>query len=745
VLKSAGTGVTNLASPLFSNTGTVRVQSGTLNLGNGGTAVGAFSVATGTTLAFSGGTYELQDGSTESGAGTMLLSGGTLTVDGNLTVQNLTQSGGTLTGPGNLTVSGTLTWTGGIMAGTGVTDVAPGGFLNINGPGVGGYQGLRTVNNEGTNISVNPGNVFVSTDNTFTDLNAFLASRLASLAGALQLAYSNPIPLLGHDLNRTPGPFIDYLTPRLASSLQGVSLAAIHEALVAAFGAQSIPITNTGGRVVIGVPGWVVLEGGYNPFDIGLPGLPLHLDAPGSVVDTAGFTLNLNFSVSQLAGQSATAAIAPSTLQADVLVIAPGLSAFGTMGSLNARAFDDGSAVDLTYATTFATDNIGNLAVSTRASGSANVNLQLGVSLSGNAGGDQTLIANLNVVWIFSNADPMRSGYFGNIPTISFNNVQLFVGSFRDNFLAPVVSDVQQVTGPLAPLADFFITPVPVLSDLAADVGRPPIYLTDLLGTTGQSVVGFARAVHDINDLRPAAMESGLVHLGSFTVTDPRAFDSAGDALSAAIRQSQAANNVIAQISALGPGDAAFFNDLSTLAGFHFTMLDNPTNAFELLLGQNTTLFTYSLPPVSVSGHFTTDIPIPITLGLVSIHYDLRVTVSASATFGCDASGLPSGNLMDGFFLQSASVTFAVNTVVGVGFGIPDGVEVALDGHLAASATFTLTGTDGSGRVTGSELASGQFTVSTASDVQGALSIDILVLGEDVYSFRLAAFDWPIF
>src|SRR5262249_22720879 len=159
-------------------------------------------------------------------------------------------------------------------------DVAPGGFLNINGGS--SYTGLRTVNNEGTNTSANPGNVFVSTDNTFTDLDSFLASGLQSLADKLGLAYADPIPLLGHALNCTPGSLGDDLTPGAAHALQADSLPAIQQALCDVFGPQglnvlvgstpqSIPVTNTGGRVTFGLPLRVTLTG-QTPFNIGLPG-----------------------------------------------------------------------------------------------------------------------------------------------------------------------------------------------------------------------------------------------------------------------------------------------------------------------------------------------------------------------------------------------------------------------------------------------------------------------------------------
>jgi hypothetical protein len=83
-----------------------------------------------------------------------------------------------------------------------------------------------------------------------------------------------------------------------------------------------------------------------------------------------------------------------------------------------------------------------------------------------------------------------------------------------------------------------------------------------------------------INGLDPDSLSDGIVNLGSFTVTDPRATDSAGNAAPADLRSDNASRDVFAQISALSPGSASFFDQMGKLDGsdgLHFTILDNPT------------------------------------------------------------------------------------------------------------------------------------------------------------------------
>src|SRR5439155_26526079 len=209
---------------------------------------------------------------------------------------------------------------------------------------------------------------------------------------------------------------------------------------------------------------------------------------------------------------------------------------------------------------------------------------------------------------------------------------------------------------PLEPLAEFLLTPLPVFSDLAMDTGGGPIYLADLLGVWGQRVTRFAEAVEIINGLDSRFLPGGAVNLGSFTVTDPRAIDSAGDARPADILQNNGAADLIAQISALSPGAASFFDQLAMLGSFglHFTMLDSPASAFHLLIARDSSLFNYALPAVSVSTSVGTDIPV---YPGVLVHVGGDLTVLVAATFSCDSSGLHGGNLLDGFYLEDASVT----------------------------------------------------------------------------------------
>ena len=80
---------------------------------------------------------------------TATISAGTVTLSGNQAAGGLTFSGGTIDGAGNLALSGTSSWTGGSMSGTGTTTIAAGGTMTIN--ALGTAVGIsRTLTNNGT-------------------------------------------------------------------------------------------------------------------------------------------------------------------------------------------------------------------------------------------------------------------------------------------------------------------------------------------------------------------------------------------------------------------------------------------------------------------------------------------------------------------------------------------------------------------------------------------------------------------
>jgi hypothetical protein len=168
--KSRGAGTTYFSSVVFNNTGTVEAQTGTLWFGAGGQLGGTFRTGSGASTMFSG---DADHGWTSvrntqvvfEGEGTNRFHGTWFTLDGGAVLHNLEFTGGWLTGEGTITgisglrggnfggafvLFGTLNWTEGSLDGA-VMTVAPGGVLNLNGPGVQRFRGAR-INNAGTMV-----------------------------------------------------------------------------------------------------------------------------------------------------------------------------------------------------------------------------------------------------------------------------------------------------------------------------------------------------------------------------------------------------------------------------------------------------------------------------------------------------------------------------------------------------------------------------------------------------------------
>src|SRR4029077_11154374 len=109
------------------------------------------------------------------GVGSTLTITGTANFNSNdvaLTTLNLSSSG-TLGGSGNVTINGTLNWSGGVMSGTGSTNIPTGATLNLN-TGSNNHLFLqRTLNNSGTAILTQAGQsctVFFVQSGTFNNL-----------------------------------------------------------------------------------------------------------------------------------------------------------------------------------------------------------------------------------------------------------------------------------------------------------------------------------------------------------------------------------------------------------------------------------------------------------------------------------------------------------------------------------------------------------------------------------------------
>lgn len=175
VLRKSAGGLTTEIQPAVTNNGTIDSQLGILRIsnvagGNGATfnakTPGLIELASGngifggTTTFSGGGVARLLDGNLSFNGPTSLLGTGTtldiagpgtVAIGGALTVPTgtfLNLATGTLTGTGTIDVAGTFTWNSGAHRGTGVTNILPGGVLNMS-TATPKLLSVRTINHAG--------------------------------------------------------------------------------------------------------------------------------------------------------------------------------------------------------------------------------------------------------------------------------------------------------------------------------------------------------------------------------------------------------------------------------------------------------------------------------------------------------------------------------------------------------------------------------------------------------------------
>jgi hypothetical protein len=289
--------------------------------------------------------------------------------------------------------------------------------------------------------------------------------------------------------------------------------------------------------------------------------------------------------------------------------------------------------------------------------------------------------------------------------TLGLTNVQMNVGQFAGSFLSRAVTDLQSFTRPLQPLADALTNP------LLPGWGFTATWLMQQLGygPAASAAKTFADTIHTINSL-PTSLSSndGWVNLGSFSASVQ------GPAQLTTL--SSAANTAAGIASRLGNSVSAALGRLRSIPGLQI-VLDNPKELMKLLTGEKATLFSYTFSApgaISVSKEQQlAAIPVsPVTLTEIDLFADLGVSVGGQATFGFDTSGLASGNLMNGFFIQNANVTASLTAGLS---GLVNEANLAgykLTGAVTGTVTASLRGADGSGKVYANQIQSGAIAVS---------------------------------
>jgi Ca2+-binding RTX toxin-like protein len=476
-------------------------------------------------------------------------------------------------------------------------------------------------------------------------------------------------------------------------------------------------------------------------FDLGLPNLPLSLSAKGAVSVSFTYQVELDFDVGLQNGAthlSLDTANAPQlTLHVDATL--PNFSATGSFGTLGLQVCDaafpakehwttpvmkpsefkgtftvavtgpNGSRfLDATQATPAYLLNKKNSTV--QLTGQANVNLAAELTVQS----FPAVAMNLQVDWPFT-----KGNLDGDVPTVSFNHLQLDVGTFFSQAIAPLMRHVHDTLSPVDQVVEALSKPLPVISDLSGS-SISLLSIATAIDPNLTALTPYLTAFQRLYALSDSAnvpsnfsvVDPVIVDFGSFDLggADPRAkgFDPSKVPPHITLTEPPIATQLK---NSNAPGASDAYNYIydpqkglegSDLGSLKLDFLDSPQALFGAMLGQDVTLLQYTMPALDTwSGgkslfNFDQTFWVAGPLG-VRIHGDIRA--QADLSVGYDTYGLihlgqpnpipkqPPISPLDGIYVSQAHValtgSFGADLAVNVaGFLEPyvgGGVEATVD------------------------------------------------------------------
>lgn len=463
-------------------------------------------------------------------------------------------------------------------------------------------------------------------------------------------------------------------------------------------------------------------------FDLGVPGLGLEVD--GDVRLEADFRLDLGIGLSVEDGVYIDTS-ADNELELSIEATVPDLTAKGTLGFLQLDVSDDAASpshvgasftVDLrdvedsegntddklTLAEMF-TASPSDLLSATVTAG-ANVNLDLIASFDGDANFPR-LRTDFAFEWDFAKtfgADADTATHDSTSPTVRFDNVGLSLGEFINQFVNPIVEQARKITEPIQPILDALNSEVPVVSEILA--GATWLDLAEMFG--GAEVAPFVEALElldqivDVTDRLSGTGDDLWIELGTFTVLGDEAInpDMAGQ-----LGIGSSSNPAVELADQLVDMGAAEFNELlndATRQVISFPLLEHPTNAFQLLLGQDVDLVIFDFPELNLDFEMAYRIffpPFPVLYAEIGGGVETKINFD----FGYDTAGLRKFvstldplDIAEGFYISDrenadgtgADIPEAAFTgIIYVQGGLDAGIfEAGVRGQLTATLDFNL-------------------------------------------------------
>ena len=446
------------------------------------------------------------------------------------------------------------------------------------------------------------------------------------------VAFANSLPLVGKGLSTATGSAVDFLSDlktKLTAQLDTGSVEQIQQTLGDALGqgglgwlqdmngdgnkdAGDITLNDTAQQVTFGFSlgrDPVSIASGIG-FDIGLPALGLKVTDSSKVKTDIGFSLKLGFGVNKDTGFFVDTS-AKDELKVGLTTSLQNFNATGTLGFLQMEVTN--SAAKATQFTgVFGLDLQNALTVVPTLNAQADVNLHLQgkVPVTGNAKTPllPSIGTDFNLKWQFADANasnPASIVGFGNAPTLAFNNVTLKLGTVVSQFLKPVLLPVQATLLPVKPVIDFLTDKLPLVELSPIELFEKTHAIQGQIasgeGAGKTESTGGIKVIEVLDKLLkiPLDADNTPIPLGSFNLSgghdlrttalntiDVNAFQGIFQDLQQGLRD-------------LGANDLVDYLDKSKKElenqGPTFPLIQDPKQAFQLLLGKNPDLFRWDL------------------------------------------------------------------------------------------------------------------------------------------------------
>ncbi len=468
---------------------------------------------------------------------------------------------------------------------------------------------------EGTNLS---------------DLQSGLVNVIDTLNTSLKtVAFANSLPLVGDALKDSSDSAVNFLTElkNTINSLNTNSAEQVRQDLFTALKGLGwlldrngngdvddldIELTESDTQVLFNfslgqTP--VSLQTGIG-FDIGLLGLGLTVNDDSKVKTDISFSFDLKFGVDKNTGFFFDTA-GEDELKVNLETTLPNFNAIGELGFLQVEITDNTTQPTM-FAGTFGLDIQSGLNVTPTLTGQADINLHLQGKIPTTSDTDIPLLpslgTDLSLSWGFNDTDasnPLNPS-FGDPPQLAFKNVSLNLGSFFSEFVNPILGPVQDALSPIEPIIDFLTDDLPL-------VGFSLIDLIELLSkfqstipqglpgggqqqiTTGIKVIDFLDTILSI----PTDSANTPIALGDFNLLGGNDLRTSLLSNFTVDNFNSILNDVEQALRDIGADDAVdYLNNTKgglTNNGPTFPLVEDPKQAFGLLLGKDPDLFRWNL------------------------------------------------------------------------------------------------------------------------------------------------------